>query len=398
MTQPGRIVRLAARGDGVTAAGDYVPGAVPGDVLTPDGLVKGPEHVLPPCRHFPECGGCQLQHASEPVLGDFTSGRILGALKSAGVQPDVVHPVHLSPPRTRRRASLRARTQGGRLAVGFNEERSRRVIDMRECHVLTPAIFALVESARPLLASELPADWVSGLTVTETETGADVLISNLESSSRLISALSDWAARQDIARIALETPGGTDIAVQRRDPVQSFGGVQVVMPPGAFLQATRDGEAALTAAVLEGLQPYDRAADLFAGLGTFALPLSQRMKVHAADAAGPATHALEEAAKKAGRAVTAEHRDLFRRPLTAKELSRYPALILDPPRAGAKAQVEVIARSKVEALCYVSCNPSTFARDAKTLTQDGDFRLAELWPVGQFRWSTHVELAARFAR
>jgi 23S rRNA (uracil1939-C5)-methyltransferase len=173
--------------------------------------------------------------------------------------------------------------------------------------------------------------------------------------------------------------------------------VPVPLPPGGFLQATADGEAALQRAVVQACEGAAQVADLFCGVGTFALPLAQAANVLAADAAGAAVKALAEAARGAGRRVRAEHRDLFRQPYAARELARFDAVVLDPPRAGAAAQTAEIARAAAPRVVHVSCNPNTFARDARTMA-DGGFRLAELWPVGQFRWSLHVELAALFVR
>ncbi|MGB7406722.1 MAG: class I SAM-dependent RNA methyltransferase [Pacificimonas sp.] len=391
------VTHMAARGDGVTESGLYVSGALPGDVIVDDDIVQGPHHITPPCVHFGACGGCQLQHADDAALADFTSGRILAALASADIIPATVHPTHLSPPQSRRRASLRAHRTADRFALGFNEEGSRRVVDLTECHVLTPGLFAAVHSLKPLLADLVPAGRICGVTVTETKAGLDVLISNLGVDRATTKRFAQWAKDERAARVAIESERGVEIVVQRAEPMLIMDGVAVAMPPAAFLQATADGEAALVAAVRRLAADTGRIADLFAGLGTFALPLSRDARVEAADAAGPAIEALKAAARGAGRPVTTQHRDLFRRPMVPRELDKFDLVVLDPPRAGAKAQVEQIAASKVSRVAYVSCNPGTFARDAKMLTAAG-FTLGELWPVGQFRWSTHVELAAGFSR
>ncbi|MEO0500291.1 MAG: class I SAM-dependent RNA methyltransferase [Pseudomonadota bacterium] len=390
-----QVVRLAARGDGVTAEGQFVAGALPGDHIVDGEIVAGPHHVAPPCRHFGVCGGCQLQHADEGVQRDFVAGRILATLATNGIVPETVRPTHLSPPFSRRRVAMRAERQGDDLVLGFNREGARTVVDLTECHVMTPGLFEIAQTLRPVLTALLPAGWVSGVTLTETRTGVDVLISNLSADARTISALSSWGRAVGAARISLETGGGVETAVQRTVPMVSFDGIDVELPPGAFLQATADGEAVLAAAVGEIIGDANTVADLFAGLGTFALPLAKGRQVFAADGAGAPIAALARAG--ATRHVTAAHRDLFRRPLSAKELARFDAVVIDPPRAGAKAQIDEIANSSLDLLAYVSCNPNTFARDAKVLAAAG-FRLTDLWPVGQFRWSVHVELAARFVR
>lgn len=391
------IVRLAARGDGVSADGNYVPGAVPGDLLV-DGVIEpGSHRSVPPCRHFRTCGGCQLQHVDDQVLAGFVQGRIEAALRSGGVDAQHFAPTHLSPPETRRRASLRAQTSRGELSLGFNEESSRTVVDIAECPVLTPTLFKLAQALREPLGAAMPPDWICGLTLTETEAGADVLLSNLTGDAALSAFEEEWMAAHGVARISAEASGRAEPLLQRAIPRVSFGGISVELPPGAFLQATEDGELALLRAVMEYAKDARRVADLFCGLGTFALPLSEQSSVFAADAARAPVLALKAAAGSSGRHVEAAHRDLFRRPLSEKELSGFEIVVLDPPRAGAKTQCELLSKAKTPSVAYVSCNPSTFARDATILCKGG-FRLMEVRPVGQFRWSTHVELSALFSR
>ncbi|WP_224199523.1 MULTISPECIES: class I SAM-dependent RNA methyltransferase [Pacificimonas] len=392
------MARLAARGDGVTESGTFVPGAVPGDLVHEDGRIEpGPHRREPPCRHFGTCGACQLQHADDEVLGAFARGRIESALAKSGIAPGAVARTHISPPRSRRRASLRAQTRGGRLSLGFNEESSRTVVDIEECHVLTPGLFCLLGALREPLSAALPADWISSLTLTETLNGYDMLMTNMspERARRAFSPV--WMERAGVARISVEDRGAAEPLFQRDLPMVAFDGQGVAFPAGSFLQATADGEAALQAAVLDFAKGAGRVADLFCGLGTFALPLARRAKVTAADAAGPAIEALKQAAGAGGFNLGADHRDLFRRPYTAKELKSFDCVVVDPPRAGARIQCETAAASNLERFVYVSCNPSTFARDAEILVAGG-FRLEELRPVAQFRWSTHVELAANFVR
>lgn len=394
------IVRLAARGDGVTADGRFVPGAVPGDRVAPDGsIVPGPGRVVPPCGHFGACGGCQLQYASETVLADFTVARILEPLRRLGIAPREVRPVHLSPPFSRRRASLRAVRREGRVVVGFNAEGTHQLVDLEMCPVLAPGLFALVAPLRALFAELMPPRAVVGVTMVATDGGVDLLLSNLAAESLeslpMVEALTRFAMAQGLARLSVEGPLGVETVVAPKTPSVTLGGVAVTLPPGAFLQATADGEAALVAAVLEGAAGARRVADLFCGVGTFALPLARSARVLAADASGPAVTALARAAKAAGRPVETQHRDLFRRPLAAAELRGLDAAVLDPPRSGAVAQTAEIAAARVPVVMAVSCNPATFARDAERLVAAG-YGLETLWPVAQFRWSTHVELAARF--
>ncbi|MBW7945505.1 MAG: class I SAM-dependent RNA methyltransferase [Sphingomonadaceae bacterium] len=391
------IVRLAARGDGVTESGRYVAGAVPGDTVDGDVIAPGPYHIAPACSHFGVCGGCQSQHADDAVLAGFVSGRILGALAGVGIVPETVYPAHLSPPGARRRASFRLVRDGGGVRLGFNAEGSSAVVDLAECPVVRPALWDAARTLRDALAPRLRTGHAVGMTLTETVSGFDVLLTNLALPAADVGAFAALASQAGLARIATETAAGVEIALQLAEPAVRFDGVAVALPPGGFLQATVDGEAALQAAVLEGVAGAGTVADLFCGAGTFALPLSARTKVFAADAARDAVAGLSAAAKRAGRPVTTAHRDLFRQPLQPAELDKFDAVVLDPPRAGAKTQVETITRSKLKRVVHVSCNPNTFARDAKILHEAG-FRLTELWPVGQFRWSVHVELAAVFLR
>lgn len=391
------VVRLAARGDGVTESGRYVTGAIPGDTVDGDVISAGPYRISPVCAHFGICGGCQLQHADDVVLADFAAGRILGALAGVGIVPETVHPTHLSPAGTRRRASFRLVRDSSGVRLGFNIEGSSAVVDLVECPVVRPALWDAACALRNALAPKLRTGHAVGMTLTETLSGFDVLLTNLSLGAADVGALAALASEAGLARIATETSAGVEIALQLAEPVVRFGDVIVALPPGGFLQATADGEAALQAAVLEGVGSAGAVADLFCGAGTFALPLSARAKVFAADAARDAVAALSASAKRTNRPVTTAHRDLFRQPLQPAELGKFDAVVLDPPRAGAKTQVEAIARSKLKRVVYVSCNPNTFARDAKILHEAG-FRLTELWPVGQFRWSIHVELTAAFLK
>lgn len=378
-----RIVRLAARGDGVTASGRFVPLTAPGDLVAADGeATPGPHRQNPPCRHFPECGGCQLQHVDDAAYADYLVERIGSGLAAQGVPAPEMRAPLLSPPRSRRRASLKA--AGG--SVGFNAEASHRIVDMRECHILRPALFAMVTPLRRLLKGR------AGVAMTLADQGVDLLLEGisadgLEAAERMTAFARDNA----LARLALDDGYGPQTIWEPEPLTVTLSGTPVPLPHGAFLQATVEGEAALVGAVREAVASAAIVADLFAGLGTFALALGG--KIYAAEGARDAALAL----KAAGRGLLVDHRDLFRRPLDLAELNRFEAVVLDPPRAGAKEQVPLLAASIVPRIAYVSCNPATFARDAKILA-DGGYRLEWVQPVGQFRWSTHVELVGCFTR
>lgn len=396
MNQAEEIVRVAAKGDGVTASGRHVPLAAPGDVVLTDGTVQpGPHRAAPPCRHFGRCGGCQLQHLAEPALADFVRNRVVNAALGQGLEPETVAPVHLSPPETRRRATLRAINGGGRPAIGFNEAGSHRVVDMRECHVLAPPLFALVEPLRRLLAPRR-GKYALEITLALTVQGVDCSVKGLALDGLAeTEAMLDFCREQGLARLTLDQGFGPETFWEPEPVTVALSGVAVDSPAGSFLQATADGEAALVGAVRDWLGESARVADLFAGLGTFAFALAAPARVLAAEAARDAHLACRAAAARARLPLDAVHRDLFRNPLRAEELRGFDAAVLDPPRAGAREQVAQLAQSGVPRIAYVSCNPASWSRDARQLV-DAGYRLAELRPVGQFRWSTHVELASVF--
>lgn len=396
MTDIRPIVRLAARGDGISDDGRFVPLAAVGDTVdfssTPPRIIPGPHHATPACAHYPACGGCQMQHVDEAAYADFVRDR-LGRVVAL---PEDVRAIALSPPRSRRRASLKALKRAGRLQLGFHSEGTHALVDIADCPVLHPALMALLGPLRVLLKARLKDGQGAGIALTLSDDGVDVLLANVSAEGlAAIEALTDFAAAHDLARLSVEGPGGIDTLVERRTPTLAMGGVAVALPVAPFLQATREGEAALVAAVCEAVGEAAKVADLFCGLGTFALPLSVRSQVLAVDAAGPAVMALGVASRRAGRRVEVQHRDLFRRPLAGKELAGFDAVVFDPPRAGAEAQSKALAESQVPVVVAVSCNPNTFGRDAKIL-MEGGYRLTTLWPVAQFRWSSHVELVARF--
>jgi 23S rRNA (uracil1939-C5)-methyltransferase len=307
-------------------------------------------------------------------------------------------PVHLSPPRTRRRIAVRSAWAGKQFQLGFSIEKSHRIIDLRQCDVMVPELFALLEPLRRLLGPRVNRTRQMQVKLALVDQGADVLIENwIADDLDTHEALSAFSREHGLARLSLDEGYGP-VPFWEPEPVTiSLGHVPVPYPPYGFLQATRDGEAALVSAVRTILGNRALVADLFAGLGTFALSLDPSTKIYAAEADREPIVALKAAAGRAGRQIFTEHRDLFRSPLQAQELNRFQAVILDPPRAGAKEQVAALAASAVPDIAYVSCNPASFARDAKMLA-DGGYRLIRVWPVGQFRWSTHIELVGHFSR
>ncbi|BBC72964.1 RNA methyltransferase [Altererythrobacter sp. B11] len=396
MSEVEEIVRVAAKGDGITASGRHVPLAAPGDLLLPDGTLEpGPHRAAPPCRHFGTCGGCELQHCDEAALADFVRDRVLHAAAGQGLEPEVVAPAHLSPPRSRRRATLHAVNGGGRPLIGFHQAGSHRVVDMRECHVLAPELFALVEPLRRMLSTRR-GRYALQIELTLVDQGVDcaikgLVLDGLEATESLL----DFCREHGLARLVLDQGYGPEAFWEPALATVTLSGTPVDFPSGAFLQATADGEAALVGAAQEWLEGGSRVADMFSGLGTFAFALAGPARVLAAEAARDAALACRTAAGRSRLPVEALHRDLFRNPIRAEELRGFDGVVIDPPRAGARSQVEQLAASGVGRIVYISCNPSSWSRDGRLLA-DAGYRLAALRPVGQFRWSTHVELASLF--
>ena len=419
------IEALGARGDGVASfEGErvIVPLAAPGDRVKArlardkEGrlagriravLEAGPARVTPPCPHFGDhprggCGGCTLQHLAPEVYRDWKLKQLEAALARHGLAADAIEPLAVSPPASRRRADLTVSRKKEGVIVGFNARGSHRVVDLAECHVLRPGLAALFRPLRDLLAPLMKPGDSAEARLAATDSGTDLLlVSAIELGPGARERIADFAARHDLARVARAHPKHpvTETLLERRPVRMVMGGVPVPLPPGAFLQATAEGEAALCEFVAEAAAGARRVADLYAGVGTFTFPLAAvAAKVHAVERDRPSVAAIEAAARAAQRpGVTAEARDLDKRPLDAGALGAFDTVVFDPPRAGAAAQAEAIAASSISRVIAVACNPATFARDARLLC-DGGFRLARLRPVDQFLWSTHLELAALFLR
>lgn len=399
------IIRLGHQGDGIaegpvfaplTLPGERVTGTLLGQTLTDVRIViPSADRVTAPCRHFRSCGGCQVQHASDGFVARWKQEVVRAALSAHGITPEFL-PIHVSPPQSRRRATFAAkRTKKGAMA-GFHARGSDVIIEVPDCRLLHPDVMRGLAVACDLAGTGASRKAALAVGVTRSLVGLDVAVTEgkpLDGPLRI--ALAALAERQDLARLAWEG----EVVVTRRAPVQLFGAARVVPPPGAFLQATAEGEAALLAQTETILSGARRIVDLFAGCGTFALPLALRAQVHAVEGDAAMLTALDAGRRgvEALHPLSAEARDLFRRPLLPDELSRFDAAVIDPPRAGAEAQIAEIARSRLPRLAYVSCNPVSFARDAKTLLAAG-YAMGPIRVVDQFRWSAHVELIAGFAR
>lgn len=348
------------------------------------------------CVHFGTCGGCALQDIAPDEYRTLKRDIVVDVLARHGFADAVVEEIVSVPPRTRRRATFKVQKQNGAVQIGFHAAKSHTIVDIQECQVLTPALFAAVPRLREMMAALMREGDTCELHVTDTDTGLDIAIGwNRPNSAKLIGEIARWATKFKFARIT----SGNDILVELATPRIQFGKASVDLPPEAFLQPTREGEAVLQKHVIAAIGKAKHIADLFSGCGTFALPLAERARVHAVELERPMLDALAKAARNTSglKPLTTEARDLFKRPLTAPELSKFDCVVLDPPRAGAVAQAKELVQSKIARIAYVSCNAASFARDASILAEGG-FRMGPVTPVDQFLWSSHIELVAAFAR
>ena len=398
-----KIERLGHNGDGIAQGPVFAARTLPGETI--EGVLNGNridapriitpsvDRVSPKCRHYKSCGGCALQHASNKFVADWQRDVVTRALNAVGLEAPL-RSIHSSPPASRRRATFTGKRTKKGAVVGFHGPTIDSLVGIPDCQILRPAILAAVSALEEI--TRLGASRKSNLrlSVTDTETGLDVSVSDGKPLDTILgAALIDVANKAGFARISWEH----DVLAQRVAPVLHMGTAPVPIPPGAFLQATAEGEAALLASVQDAVGNAGRVLDLFAGCGTFALPLSLNAEINAVEGDQQLLDALDAGWRHAigAKHVATERRDLFRRPLTPDELERFEAIVIDPPRAGAEAQMVEIAAAKVPRVAAVSCNPVTFARDAAILAKSG-YTLDWIDIVDQFRWSTHIEIAAGF--
>lgn len=405
------IETMGGEGDGVAAGPLFVPFSLPGERVRVQGsgerrellevLQPSADRVEPPCPHFFACGGCALQHWDHAPYLAWKVERLAGTLARQHIETEIL-PAYATEPATRRRVTLHAR-RGSREAarLGYKARKSWDLVDISVCPISDPAIQAAIPALRRLAVPlfEHPKSAPS-LHVTLSDTGLDIDITGVEAKSGGLSAdarmqVAERAAQADFARVTI----AGEVVYQARSALVRLGPATVALPPGGFLQATRGAEAAMTAFVAEAAAGATRIADLYCGVGTFTFRLAEIAPVHAADFSPEAIAALGSvlASLPGLQAVTPEARDLVRRPVLAEELKKTDVVVFDPPRAGAAEQTAQLARSAVPRVIGVSCNPATFARDARTLI-DAGFRLERVLPVDQFLWSPHVELVGVFQR
>jgi len=348
------------------------------------------------CRHFGICGGCAYQDTPDDAYRTFKCEIVDRALAKNELSDATVLDIAEVAPGTRRRCVFKIAKRMGAVQIGFHARGSHKIVDMRECRVLTPGLFGLVEPLRAIMDEILNDGENAEAHVTEADNGFDIALRwPRKTSTALVAQFAKWAPHANVVRIL----SGNDILVELAQPKLKIAASDVALPPGAFLQPTREGEVFLQKQVAEMLGGAKSVADLFAGCGTFTFALAPKAKVHAVESEAPMLKALADAAKSTSglKPITTEKRDLFKVPLSAKELNAFDAVILDPPRAGAAAQCAQIAASKLKRVAYVSCNAESFARDARALT-DAGFQMGNVTPVDQFLWSEHIELVASFTR
>ncbi len=399
------IERLGHLGDGIARGPIFAPLTLPGEVV--EGVLDGDtlhdiriltpssDRVRPMCSHFKACGGCQVQHVSDAFQADWKTGIVRAALAANDLEVEFL-PMTVSAPRSRRRVTFSVkRTKSGALC-GFHTRKSDTIVDVPNCTILHPDLLDARRIAASLAVLGASRKQVMRLSITLCRNGLDVQVSDCKPlTGDMRWQLANLAGDYNLARLTWED----EVVVTRLPPEQLFDGIPVIPPPGAFLQATAEGEDALRNEVADIVSGARRIVDFFAGCGTFALPLSRKSEVHAVEGEADMVAALDQAWRGTTgfKQVTSETRDLFRRPLLLDELQSFDAAVIDPPRVGAVAQIGELAGSGIKTIAYVSCNPVSFARDARILVENG-YELRSVRIVDQFRWSAHVELVARFEK
>jgi 23S rRNA (uracil1939-C5)-methyltransferase len=404
-----RIERLGAQGDGVAQGREgplFVPFTLPGELVKVEAepgepraepiaiLEPSPERIAPVCQYFGTCGGCALQHMEAGSYLAWKREQVIAALASRGLEAPVEE-VRAVPLASRRRAAFTLGRTARGVAFGYRGARSHDIVDIEACPVLSTSITERLPKLKSAPAPLLGGKREARITVTETGQGLDLVVEGIRPLPSLFAKLAAAGTSFAAARITVES----ESVILAGEPSVSLSGAEVRLPPGAFLQASREAEAVLVGLVKEGVGRAKRAADLFAGIGTFTFALAGSAEVDAYEQDEAAIAALGQAARTTPKLkpVRTFSRDLFRVPLTSRELASYDAVVLDPPRAGAKAQAEALAASSVPKLVMVSCNPGTCARDLRILV-DGGYRITRVVPVDQFLFSPHIELVAVLER
>ena len=419
MTVDLKITELGAAGDGIAHSNGktyYVPYTLPGDIITAEeGEKKGKGFTAelssivtpsdlrtkPPCKHFGTCGGCSLQHMQDDALAEWKIQLIRENLSRAGIEDVTFNPVQTSPAHSRRRVEFVAAKRKKGVMIGYHLKRSHQINDIGECPLINKELMALVQPLRLLLSDIMPRNSRARLILTNSPNGPDLLISaEFSVDLDIREKLASFAAEYGLSRICwLDQTDKYLETVCEFKPVEiPIGQSKVAISPGGFLQATQEGQETLINLTLSEIPSGAAIADLFAGCGSFTLPATAVAKhITAYENDLYLINALKKSANTNMLPITAEERDLFRNPVPAHELNNFDCVIIDPPRAGASAQVEEIGYSTLKKVIFISCSPASFSRDAQHLIEAG-YQMGPVTPIDQFRWSNHVELFATFTR
>lgn len=412
------ISEIGVGGDGVSQGPDgqiFVPMALEGERVKIRLGKKGrfgykselleiidesPDRIKPTCQHFGSCGGCQMQYMPDALYTEWMKESVAATLAHHGHEDTVVNEPIISPEASRRRVNLKVLKTAGGIVLGFNKRASHQLVSLKECPVTRSEITDIFKPLKKVLNDIFPPRKAGEVAITLTASGIDLLIdAPMEISLEQREALVDFANAHDIASLNWNDRGFMDPVIIRGEAVMNFAGAQVPLPPSSFIQATDEGEAALVNLVLKGVEGCRRVADLFSGIGTFTFPLAKKAQVLAVEGFKPASDACQAGINRSTgfKQIINKHRDLYRRPMTAKELKGFDAVVFDPPRAGAKEQVDALKDSDIPTLVAVSCSPNSFGRDGRIL-KEGGYTLDSVTPVGQFRWTPHIELVGVYKK
>jgi len=397
------IIRLGHHGDGIASGPIFAARTLPGEIIggevisdrisAPKIITPSTDRVAPPCKHYKSCGGCALQHASDEFVANWKTGVVMAALQTHGLTADV-RQIITSAPQSRRRAVFSARRTKKDALVGFHARASGVITETPDCMLLKPELLMIIPALREMTVMGASRKSEIRFTVTASDAGLDVAVSGAKDlDAQLQMSLAALTAKNKIARLTW----GDEIIAEAAPPYQLFDTNRVVPPAGAFLQATKEGEQALVDGVVKHTASAKNIVDLFAGCGTFSLPLARIANVHAIEGQADMLAALDQGWRQSNglKRIITETRDLFRRPLTPDELNQFDTVVIDPPRAGAQKQFEQIAIAKPDRVIAISCNPTSFAKDAKTMVEAG-YNIGSIDVIDQFRWSTHIELVTCF--
>jgi 23S rRNA (uracil1939-C5)-methyltransferase len=364
-------------------------------------IEPGSDRQTPPCQHFMQCGGCSLQHLKPDSYNNFKRDILVQVVRRLGCDESILRPLVEVGQGSRRRAEFKVSVNKGEVSIGFFGAKSHNVIDLAMCPVTSEKITSLLPPLKSLISSLKKPGNIKAINISQSDNGLDIVL-NVGSPTAAADKqkLTEFAGKYNILRMAEKTEQEMDVIYGNIAPIINFGTINVELPVGSFLQATHTGQMAITDIILEHTKGYKRVADLYCGCGTYSLPLAQNGHiVHAYEGGHEMVTAIHNAARKSNfeDKIIAHFRDLYKRPLKQHELKNFDALVINPPRNGAKPQADEIAQSDIKKVIMVSCNPATFERDASSLIHGG-YKLTQATPIDQFYWNSHLELVAVFEK